>query len=56
MAEDDKANKFDLIDVNGPLTVESILRCLQQRFSSKQYYVSGWKLKVDRCLVGLVLS
>jgi len=43
MSADDKANKFDLIDVNGPLTVESILRCLQQRFSNKQYYVSESK-------------
>ena len=47
MAELDQANKFDLIDVSGPLTIEAILRCLQQRFNSGQCYVSDYKLATD---------
>ena len=41
-----KEDDFDLINLDGPLTVEAILKTLQQRFMDGHYYVSlsvsGW--------------
>jgi len=31
---------FDLINVTGPLTIEAILKTLQQRFNNGHHYVS----------------
>lgn len=39
MAEDEECS-FDLIHLNGPLTVEAILKTLQQRFVDGHCYVS----------------
>lgn len=39
---DEGGSSFDLIHLNGPLTVEAILRTLQQRFVDGQCYVSTW--------------
>ena len=37
---DEGDSSFDLIHLNGPLTVEAILKTLQQRFVDGQCYVS----------------
>ena len=37
-----EANNYDLINVCGPLTIDAILKALQQRFSSGHNYVSSF--------------
>lgn len=46
----DSGCSYDLINVSGPLTVETILRTLQQRFNDGHCYVSWPHLKVSRFL------
>ena len=36
-----REENFDLINLDGPLSVESILKTLQQRFMEGHCYVSG---------------
>lgn len=39
-----REDNFDLINLDGPLTVESILKTLQQRFMDGHCYVSLYEL------------
>lgn len=39
--EEAEANSYDLINVCGPLTIDAILKALQQRFSAGHNYVSA---------------
>lgn len=50
VAMEDSGCSYDLINVSGPLTVETILRTLQQRFNDGHCYVSRPSLKVSRIL------
>ena len=50
MAMAESGCSYDLINVSGPLTVETILRTLQQRFNDGHCYVSWPHLKVSRFL------
>ena len=43
MAEEEDCS-FDLIQLNGPLTVEAILKSLQQRFMEGNCYVRAFHL------------
>lgn len=41
-----REDNFDLINLDGPLTVESILKTLQQRFMDGHCYVSLYMLDI----------
>ena len=47
MSQDDD---YNLINVSGPLTIEAILKSVQQRFNNGQYYVSNLHIKLLKCL------
>ena len=54
MSQEDEANNFDLINVSGPLTIEAILKALQQRFNNGHRYVSfSYSLTASICLLAL---
>ena len=47
----DSVSGYDLINVGGPLTVETILRTLQQRFNDGHCYVSEHSNYINPCIV-----
>lgn len=51
MATTSSQSSYDLLNVSGPLTIETILRTLQQRFNDGHCYVSLLYSKINTCHV-----